>query len=447
MAEKPRVAVVFRTFFWDDFARRAALRVQARSHGMDFYVEVNETEAGFVDVSPFQKIAASVSGFEALGLPCLSSKGTPPLWWNCDYGLYGAALAHPGYDYYFLIEYDVAVNVALCPLVEQVASENLDCVTCFEHYAMRETWGYARFSAGMPYARKAWTPLCMMLATEQVALRLLSERQRLARMYASGEMAEWPISEGFFSSALLDAGFSSATLRQFTHLPHFSTEAIFLEGDARTTLGGFSHAVLDAERFWQKFVDRSFWSMLATNDHNRLRLTRDELIRTGRTVHGTWRIATEPGNLALDRPARQSSCSAWSRKPRSAEVDPNALDASGGNCGVLTGSWCFHTAEEDSPWWAVDLGQASRIGEIRVYHPLALPDRTRGLLLEVSSDGTNWNVVHRKPDYHLFGGKDDPLACRLPPGTTARHVRVRLAQPGILHLDEVEVYGSTAAGG
>jgi hypothetical protein len=166
---------------------------------------------------------------------------------------------------------------------------------------------------------------------------------------------------------------------------------------------------------------------MASGDRAGLRHVRDELTRIDRTDYGSWRIATRAGNLALDRPARQSSCSTWSRRPRSPEADANAAHASGGNCGILTGGFCFHTSEEASPWWAVDLQRVCTVEEVHVYNPLSLPERARGLLLEIGSDGAHWTMAYRKPDERTFAGKDDPLVCHLPAGTTARHVRVRLA--------------------
>ena len=54
-------------------------------------------------------------------------------------------------------------------------------------------------------------------------------------------------------------------------------------------------------------------------------------------------------NLALGRPATQSSVSRWSKFPT-----PEA-DAAGAVNGTIDGQPGFHTANEPCPWWQVDL--------------------------------------------------------------------------------------------
>ena len=59
-------------------------------------------------------------------------------------------------------------------------------------------------------------------------------------------------------------------------------------------------------------------------------------------------------NLALNRPALQSSTSIWSWH------EDAALDAAGGNNGQVTGFYSFHTDFEHQPWWMVDLRSNTR---------------------------------------------------------------------------------------
>ena len=442
----PRVAVLMRTHFWDEFAFRAATRLWHQSEGADFYIEVNESESGPVDVAPFRKIRHTLEGYEAMGLPCAAPPGRPPLWWNADYGLYGAALQLPDYDYYFLIEYDVAVNARLRPIVDRVAAAGIECVTCYEANPMRDTWAHAASCEGLPYARKAWVPVCVMLASRRVALHLLAERRRCAALYAEGRLGGWPISEGFFASALATAGIVTGSLRKFAELPHFGTESIYLEADPLTrSPGSFSHAVLDPDRFWDKFASRAVRTWLGRGEYAPLRHAREQLARIGRIAHGGWRIASAERSLALDRPARQSSLSNWSRRGRADAADPTALDARGANCGVLTGSYAFHTGHEDSPWWAVDLGRECGVEEVRITNGRQAPERARRLVVQASDDGAAWRDLFRKTDDRVFAGNDDPLVCRLASPARARHVRVVLDGPGLLHLAQVEVFGSAGA--
>ncbi len=132
-------------------------------------------------------------------------------------------------------------------------------------------------------------------------------------------------------------------------------------------------------------------------------------------------------NLALGRPARLSS-------------DYMGWGAEGGNNGMLTGKFGFHTQLEDSPWWDVDLGDIRRLREIRVFNRTdAYPDRARHLVVQISNDGETWNEVHAQRG-RIFGGLwGRPLQVPLS-GQTARFVRTTLANKNYLHLDEIEVY-------
>ncbi|MGZ5436924.1 MAG: hypothetical protein ACXW3F_12775, partial [Pyrinomonadaceae bacterium] len=69
-------------------------------------------------------------------------------------------------------------------------------------------------------------------------------------------------------------------------------------------------------------------------------------------IRYVWVAGTPPNpttgspNLALTRPARQSSTSQWSQ--------PN--DAKGAVDGNVSGGFGFHTESQQNPWWQVDLG-------------------------------------------------------------------------------------------
>ena len=140
------------------------------------------------------------------------------------------------------------------------------------------------------------------------------------------------------------------------------------------------------------------------------------------------------GNLALDKPATQSSWSEWS---------DNFLAARGPGGGVnghISGYFGFHTGEEERPWWQVDLGEIRPLREIRVYNRVdSGRERARTLQVLLSDDGETWLLAHDQAGY-TFGGKDGrPLRVMLA-GKPARYVRLQLQERGYLHLDEVEVY-------
>lgn len=441
MAE-PRIAVLVRTYFWDEFAFRSALQIWRNCEGLDFYVLADETHTGPLNVLPFPKLGHATADFERLGLPCVAPETMAPLWWNCDYSLYDALLKLPEYDCYCIVEIDIAVNLQLRPMIERAIAAGHDCVVPFGLRAMHPGWVWSSSCVSLPYAKKAWAPLSLLLISRGAAEYLLSERQQLGRRYALGTLSEWPICEGFFGSAMLDAGYSVGSAHEFADLSCFGSNSIYLETDPRTRVpGSLCHSVVDVGRFWTKFVERGLVTLRRGHDYQELRLARDGLAATGCTSFQGWRLSLAPGNLALDRPARQSSLSRWSVKTPPGHLDPTAHDARGATCGVLTGGFGFHTGLEEHPWWQVDLEQIRAVNEVRIFNSLTGRERARRLSVYVSADEAQWSLVYRKDDDRVFAGVDDPLSCKLQQPVSARFVRIVLDGLAPLHLDAVEVYG------
>jgi hypothetical protein len=144
-------------------------------------------------------------------------------------------------------------------------------------------------------------------------------------------------------------------------------------------------------------------------------------------------------NIALGKPADQSSISEWSRGTTTAD------DAAGVINGLITGGAQCHTSLETDPWWMVDLGGPHLIYEIRIFnrvdHP-AVRDRLGGFRLErADSDGV-WAPIYTHDASRSVGGADGaPLILTL--GSPSVAVRLRLVALGqtYLHLDQVEIYG------
>jgi len=150
-----------------------------------------------------------------------------------------------------------------------------------------------------------------------------------------------------------------------------------------------------------------------------------------------WRL--ERVNLALGKPALQSSISQWSCHPTLAG------DAGGAVSGEVEDKASFHTALEDAPWWRVDLGSTCNITEVWLFnriesHDLAM--RAARLAVDIGASEDEYTEVTRYEADTPFGGADGtPLVLRFPPLITGRFVRIRLLHRNFLHLNQVEVYG------
>jgi hypothetical protein len=116
-------------------------------------------------------------------------------------------------------------------------------------------------------------------------------------------------------------------------------------------------------------------------------------------------------------------------------------DAAGGCDGVKTGLWGFHTANEEKPWWQVDLGSETPLDEIRLYNRCdnGMGSRNARLIVLFSDDGTTWRQVYQH-DGAPFQGQPDkkPLVVKLD-GAATRFLRLQLPGKSYFHLDEVEV--------
>jgi hypothetical protein len=131
-------------------------------------------------------------------------------------------------------------------------------------------------------------------------------------------------------------------------------------------------------------------------------------------------------NLALGKPTRQSSF--------------RFLASRGGVDGVRSGTYGFYTESQPNPWWDVDLQQARKITEIRVYNSKINPERARTLQVLLSGDGINWHRAYAH-NGSVFGADGQPLLIPLN-GERARWVRLQLGGTNYLHLEEIEVYAA-----
>jgi hypothetical protein len=146
-------------------------------------------------------------------------------------------------------------------------------------------------------------------------------------------------------------------------------------------------------------------------------------------------------NLALGRPARQSSVSPEHSFGKTVESDAaRAVD------GIVSETYRFHTEEEHQPWWQVDLGALARVDGVTVYNPVSPPDiawRAVPIAILLSNDGTNWRMAYRGRSNEAFGGADGkPLRWQPETPVHGRYVRLQATRRTILHLSQVEVFGS-----
>ena len=117
-------------------------------------------------------------------------------------------------------------------------------------------------------------------------------------------------------------------------------------------------------------------------------------------------------------------------------------DAAGGVDGHIDGQWGFHTANEEKPWWQVDLGSAAALDRIVLYNRCdhGTAGRNARILVLLSENGQTFRQVYQHDGTVFYGHTDGkPLVVKAG-GTKARYVRLQLPGKSYFHLDEVQVY-------
>ena len=165
----------------------------------------------------------------------------------------------------------------------------------------------------------------------------------------------------------------------------------------------------------------------------RMRMSIDALARI--VARRGWPAIEQFSNVALARPAWQSSTSRWSTP------HDYRLDAEGGNNGNRDVDHGFHTGDGPDNYWAVDLQQRILLTEVRIYNRGDHAGRLNGFRLLVSLDAETWHLVYQSPlEVDLARTTGEPI--RIPLFTLARLLRVESQQHNYFHFREFEAYGT-----
>lgn len=129
-------------------------------------------------------------------------------------------------------------------------------------------------------------------------------------------------------------------------------------------------------------------------------------------------------NVALGKPAYQSSISKWTSKIGAAgALKLNSDDDFG-----------FHTECEDQPWWYVDLLCDYPIDKIVLHNRPGHTARAKSIKVETSIDFINWIKIHEGCVYFKGGNDANPFVLPLSGYVRARFVRLTLMETRVRHL-------------
>jgi hypothetical protein len=456
-----RPVVAFRTHIWSEEVARLARRLRHFSPGAAFTLLMDETN-GVLPAENFTKLSHTAD-FSALGLPAHPAKDM--LWFNADYPLYLLRRAYPQASHFAMVEYDVAVNTDIMPMLQRARDEAIDLIVSdigpsappwFWHDSIKQHYA-APLRAFLPF---------MVISARAIDV-LYQERRRIAAQWAispASPMEDWPYGEAFIPSAVAQLENASIrALREFVKLPVFTFRpAQHIDDPAMNLPGTICHPVVGGEGFLNRRVARAgfeelfdprsnlltqlsfcdpaaFAKILFENvkkDRDILRLKMFMALAEAKR----WPVAMRFDNLALFKPALMSS--AW----RAGTAADLATLAGGGNNGVIDGGFGFHTDLEAEPWWQVDLESNVALTHVIVFNRLDQAARCRRLRVSGSLDGRSWQSLAEKNDDILFGGADGhPLVFEMRRNPVVRYVRLTNLERNYFHLDEVQILGRAAA--
>ena len=201
----PRILIAVRTHKADDASLAAYdLYATVKSAAVTFSVD---ERAGAVDVGGRRK-----TGFDLDWLNTAGLFPHPQCGWRCgDYNYYRLRQSYPDFDYYWLIEPDVVINVDdINGFFEQFTADTADYLA--GRFGKRQGhWDWhAEVSPDYPDVYGGVFPITRL--SGRAIDFLFSERRRLSALVGPAKPVRWPNDESFVASALVQAGFTGADL-------------------------------------------------------------------------------------------------------------------------------------------------------------------------------------------------------------------------------------------
>lgn len=483
--------ILLRTHFVD--ARIAELaRRYAASGEYEVMIAIDET-GGPVDAHGLPKLSMTLDSSVRLGLGVAFEQ---PFWRCGDYVFYHARALRPGYKRYWSIEYDIALNFAdpldFFRFFDREAKE--EYLTTFLEVAPA-AWHWRR-QAARRFPIVYSSGFAVVRLSAQAIDRLMRRRRYEAARLAEDKLPpakHWLNDEAFVSSAAFELGLPMADLNAYGgfYTPQtLKRGGVWRPEQLPAPDGKIYHAVrtgasyLAAVRSYYDFDIRDFltWAdaslpeftaaatrvlaklLARAPDDPQAVFGPDGLLAGVEPYLGDARIADALlralakrrlrlcleaiqfarldlpiaradsfENLALGRPAWQSSTS-----PRSRKRNPRR-EAEAGNDGDTQSQIGFLTAQQENPWWAVDLGGEHPVRRVRLFSRPQAEPRLRHFLIETSPDFIAWTRVYAHDGRDMTLLRARPVEIALAAPATARYLRVRLARKGALTLSEVEV--------
>lgn len=241
-----RYAVVFKTYTWDAFVHRQALRCQAAAGKGDFFIAADETN-GSVGTIPFENVMRTTNTqLTAAGFANRFERGSM-LWWNPDYVHYYFQEQFSDYDFYVFMEYDAVFLGQIEAVVEQAAADGTDLIALPIQMA-KQNWFWTAFHRQTYTLDEIQGALVCMSIFSRHALKVLAERRRA--MKADDQVRFWPNAEVFIPTETTRAKLNYRSLAEVCDVSSYQWFPPILEDDLpKLITAAVLHPVLDQRRY------------------------------------------------------------------------------------------------------------------------------------------------------------------------------------------------------
>jgi len=443
-----RYVAAFRTYAWDADIAHLARRFFAACPSARHVVLADETR-GPLGIEGFE-VLSHTSDTSALGL--LEHPKGRSLWFNHDYAPCLLRHALPGFDGYVFAEADLAVNIDVDAMVAALLAGSVDFLA-HDIKPAAPDWLWLASGAGL--FAEPWQALLFFCFYSPRALDALhAARCSLSARFRSREIPKWPFCELFVPSLLRESGHRFAAASDFADTTHLRYRPrIDIADPIAGQPGTLVHSVVGRLAFLHELIGRHApedWFVAGSRLRRaleaipvadyapvlRARFAAQHgpaMLDAGLRAHGM--DLPRSGDLARGKPALVSSVGRWSRRR-----DP-AHEAAGATMARLPRDFGFHTHQEASPWWSVDLLDIRAVSEVRIVNRVTRAERFRRFAVDTSLDGRDWATAFEKTDDDDV--PSDPARAyrvRLAPCRNARFLRLRKLDPGFLHLRHVSVF-------
>jgi hypothetical protein len=172
-------------------------------------------------------------------------------WFNADYPLYFFYRQNSEYDYYLMCEYDTVFNVVLDSFVRTADSERVDYVGSPLSDDL-SIWPWIKTCDGVyPDTVKVYNWLnAISLHSRRAVEFMLHRRQTLTRSYQDGGIKNWPYSEAFIPTEMLNNDFIVRSLGDFGKIENYDWWPPSHERDLPSLRDqDFVHPVLDESKY------------------------------------------------------------------------------------------------------------------------------------------------------------------------------------------------------